>query len=382
MKKVFLLLAFSAGSVCYGQFWPNLHHAPLLVISPDARSAAMGNAGAATSPDNYSIYWNMAKQSFNKERMGYSLSYTPWYRALVPDCNLYYASGFYNIDDKNALAASFRYFSMPEITFMNIIGIPVFNFKPYQYAADLGYSRKVFDNGSLGITAKYVYSNSFGSYGNYHPASSLAADVSYYGFAETGRNFIAWGVNIANIGPKLVYNELESGGFLPANLKIGGSIEHAFNEDHQLELALDLNKLLVPSLPKYKTDTAGYVIFGPDGPVIEKGMDPSRPVSNAIFTSFYDAPNGFKEELQEVMMNAGMEYTFRDVFAARAGYSYAHENKGYSYVTIGAGGRYKSFGLDVAYLFPTINRSPLENTYRVSLNVMFGKKTEKNADPS
>lgn len=377
-------MAFSAGSVCYGQYLPGfLNQAPFLTISPDARSAAMGDAGVAHSPDNYSIYWNMAKQSFSEERMGYSLSYTPWHRAIVRDCNLYYASGFYRLNDKDALAASFRYFSMPEVTFMNILMVPVYMYKPYQFSADLGYSRKIHNKGSLGITAKYVHSNLFGKSFGYGSASSFAGDISYYGFTDAGKNHISWGVNVSNIGPKLVHHDLQPGGFLPANLKIGGNIKRELGENHRMSLALDLNKLLTPTLPLYKTDSTGIVVFDPYGNmVIEKGMDPERPVTNAIFTSFYDAPGGLQEELQEVMINAGMEYSFKEFFTARAGYSHAHENKGYSYATIGAGGKYKSFGLDVAYLFPTANRSPLENTYRVSLNMMFGKRKEKVADPS
>ena len=37
---------------------------PFLTISPDSRSGAMGDVGAATSPDVHSIHWNSAKLAF------------------------------------------------------------------------------------------------------------------------------------------------------------------------------------------------------------------------------------------------------------------------------------------------------------------------------
>ena len=37
---------------------------PFLMISPDARSGALGDAGGALSPDANSIHWNMSKLAF------------------------------------------------------------------------------------------------------------------------------------------------------------------------------------------------------------------------------------------------------------------------------------------------------------------------------
>lgn len=46
-------------------------------IAPDARSAGMGDVGAATDPDVNSQYWNPAKYPFCISRAGISLNYTP-----------------------------------------------------------------------------------------------------------------------------------------------------------------------------------------------------------------------------------------------------------------------------------------------------------------
>ena len=56
-----------------------------LTFAPDARSAAMGEAGVALSPDANSTYWNAAKLPYNTKDFGVSASYTPWLRNIVDD---------------------------------------------------------------------------------------------------------------------------------------------------------------------------------------------------------------------------------------------------------------------------------------------------------
>lgn len=52
---------------------------PFLLISPDSRSGAMGDAGVAISPDANSIHWNPAKLVFIDpiKDVGFSMSYSP-----------------------------------------------------------------------------------------------------------------------------------------------------------------------------------------------------------------------------------------------------------------------------------------------------------------
>ena len=71
---------------------------PFLLISPDSRSGAMGDVGVAISPDANSIHWNPAKLVFIDpvKDVGFSMSYSPWLRALVNDINLAYLSSTYH----------------------------------------------------------------------------------------------------------------------------------------------------------------------------------------------------------------------------------------------------------------------------------------------
>ncbi|MBQ2524838.1 MAG: PorV/PorQ family protein, partial [Prevotella sp.] len=87
-----------------------------------------------------------------------------------------------------------------------------------------------------------------------------------------------------------------------------------------------------------------------------------------IFKSFSDAPNGFKEELEEIQWSVGAEYTYHDQFSIRAGYHHEAENKGNrKYFTVGAGFRMNVFSLDAGYVISTAKNNPLDQTLRFTL---------------
>jgi hypothetical protein len=87
--------------------------------------------------------------------------------------------------------------------------------------------------------------------------------------------------------------------------------------------------------------------------VILKGKDPNRGVVSAMFTSLWDAPGGFQEELREFTAGGGLEYNYQHQFFARAGYFYEHPNKGYrQHFSAGVGVRIHSLELDAAYRMP------------------------------
>jgi hypothetical protein len=67
----------------------------------------------------------------------------------------------------------------------------------------------------------------------------------------------------------------------------------------------------------------------------------------------------------------GFEYIYDKQFFVRAGYFNEAATKGNrKYLTLGFGIRYKSFGLDGAYLVPFVQRHPLQNQVRFTL--LFG----------
>jgi hypothetical protein len=357
---------------------------PFLLISPDARAGGMGDAGVASSADVNSIHWNSAKLAFNEKKVGFSVSYTPWLKALVNDMFIAYVSGYSKMKNNQAIGGSLRYFSLGNITFTDNNGNTIRDFKPNEFALDVAYSRKLTDKFSAGMALRYIHSNLTGGTSvegaDSKAGNSVAADISIYYQKEIdlGKKeaIFSFGTNVSNVGAKISYTETGIKNFLPMNLRLGPGLKIKLNEYNSLAFNLDINKLLVPTPPIYTQDTANSAQN-----IIVYGQDPDVGIAAGIFQSFGDAPDGFREELREVNLGFGMEYWYDNQFAFRTGYFFEDQTKGNrKYFTIGAGLRYNVFGLDLAYLIPTDQRNPLENTLHFTLTFDFDAMSNSNKE--
>lgn len=344
---------------------------PFLLVSPDARSGALGEASVALSEDVNANYWNPSKLAFLEGTSALGLSYSPWLRRLVPDVNLAYLSFAQKLDEQNTIGASLRYFNLGQIDRRDDLGNAQGTFSPSEFAVDATFARKFGDNFALGTSLRFIYSNlsngGFNDVQQIRPGTAVAADVSlYYKNDELflfGKDAIfSFGTNISNIGSKISYSDNGQKYFLPANLKIGAANTWILDDFNRVTFTLDLNKLLVPTQPI--RDSAGVIV---------QGKDPDRSVPAGIFGSFTDAPGGFNEELKEISYATGLEYWYDKQFALRAGYFYESPLKGNrQYLSLGAGFRYDKFNLDFSYLVANQQKSPVANTLRFSLLFNFG----------
>jgi hypothetical protein len=187
-----------------------------------------------------------------------------------------------------------------------------------------------------------------------------------------------WGFDVSNIGTKMSYSDNAKSDFIPTNLRIGTAMTNNIDNYNSITYTIDLNKLLVPTPPEYAYDAAtGNQIVDANGdPKIHKGMDPNVAVLQGMVQSLYDAPGGYKEKLQEIMISVGAEYWYANQFALRGGYFNESENKGNrKYFTLGLGMKMNVFNIDFSYLLPTSGRNnPLANTMRFSLGFNFAKQ--------
>jgi hypothetical protein len=213
---------------------------------------------------------------------------------------------------------------------------------------------------------------------------------------------LAFGLDISNIGNKMSYSETSRTDFLPINLRLGPALTVDLDKYNTITFNADINKLLVPTPPVYKTepddngqpvpvvdDQGNYEIFS--------GKDPDRGVASGIFGSFSDAPGNvytdaqgvqhvesgsqFKEELREIYYGGGFEYWYAKQFAFRTGYFWEAATKGNrKYFTMGFGVNYSIFSLDFSYLIANTTRSPLANTLRFTLGFNFDGKVKKSED--
>lgn len=347
-----------------------------LTITPDSRSGALGDAGAATLSDVYAQHSNASKYALSEDDFGVGLSYTPWLSNLgIKDINLIYLSGYKKLSKKEALGASLCYFSLGDIPAYDNDGNPAnYTISPQEYSVDVSYSRFLADNFVMGMTGRFIYSNLMGGTDDdYHAGKSVAADISGTYFKEFKGGMpglLTAGFCISNIGSKISYSD-DNKDFIPTNMKLGIGYNMNIDQYNKIGLYFDVNKLLVPTPPIYQTINGTRTMVG--------GKDDDVSVPRGIFQSFYDAPGGFKEEMKEFTLSIGAEYWYNEQFAVRAGYFNEAETKGdRKYFTAGAGLRLNVFGLDFSYLIPVNGKnSPLANTFRFSLTFDFNGTNDK-----
>ncbi|MBS7237769.1 MAG: type IX secretion system outer membrane channel protein PorV [Bacteroidaceae bacterium] len=333
-----------------------------LKIGPDARAGGLGDIGAATDPDVNSQAWNPAKYPFCISRAGIAVNYTPWLRKIVNDIDLAYVAGYMRLGDYTAISSSLRYFSLGEVDAGENMSI-----KPYEMAFDIGVSRMLSENFSAAIALRYIRSDLSGNYSDdTKPGNAFAADVAMYynKYVVMGSREcqLGLGLNISNIGSKMKFGD-ENTYFIPTNLRLGVNYLIPINEYNKIAFGLDLNKLLVPTMPRQKDDESGEDYQQR----LQKDYFDMSPITG-IFKSFGDAPGGFSEELKEIQWSFGVEYTYNDKFILRAGYHDEDKNKGNrKYFTVGAGFRMNVFSIDAGYVLSTAASNPLDQTLRVSL---------------
>jgi hypothetical protein len=378
MKKSFLalllLVSFSLQAADYGvgaiSFNPIRTGVPLLSIAPDSRAGGMGDVGAATSPDVNSQYWNPAKFAFMKGKGGLGISYTPWLSKLVNDINLANMSGYWRFSEGQAVSASLRFFSLGEVTFRQDKDDPGIQVNPNELAVDVAYSRLLAERWSAAVALRYIRSdlNTGVSYGTeeMYAANGVAADIAVLYSQpiaigeETGN--LAFGLNISNIGTKISYDKGNTSSFIPTNFRLGGSVDLPIDSHNKISVSADINKLLVPTYPVQRE--------GEDEAEYRERENDYESISSigGIFRSFSDAPGGFKEEMQEIMWSAGLEYSYANQFFVRGGYFNEAKNKGNrKYFTAGVGFRLNVFQIDAAYVIAVSQSNPLDQTLRFSL---------------
>jgi hypothetical protein len=377
---------------------------PFLSITPDSRAGAMGDAGTALSANSHSIFWNTAMLNFSKEDAEISVSYTPWLRQLTNDMSLSYVSGYKRIGTRHAVTGALRFFSLGEITFTDNSGSKIRDDKPSEFEVAGGYAFKLADKFSIGINGKFAYSNLTGGLvtpgGTSKAGVAGASDISFIYYNEEAElggksGVLSLGATINNIGNKIAYSEVSTDqrDFLPMNLKLGSAYTMKFDKFNSLTLALDFQKLLVPT-PPLRDAVTGEIISGKNNNI---------GVISGMLQSFGDAPgqlavddqgdyiqdasgkyeikkgSKLKEELREINIATGLEYWYNNMFAIRGGFFYEHYTKGSrQYFNAGIGLKYKIIGIDISYLAALRQGNPLANTVRFTLRFQIGNTAKSN----
>lgn len=351
---------------------------PSLRIPPSSRSLSMGDAGVASASGNDALYYNAAKTAFTQNFHQIGIGFTPWLASISNDTRFMYVNYLANTGNNSAFGLALNYLRLGNVQTRDNNGALISQSTSSEFSLLTSFAIALNEHSSLGVGLRFLSNRpgqSVDPTGNASIPKSIisaSADISYYQKIIMGseEQKLEIGAAISNLGPKVSMDGTSIKNFLPTNLGIGISYTHP-NADNtsQCTIAIDANKLLVPTPPE--TDNNANIIAG---------KDPNRSILNALFSSFSDAPEGFKEELREIRVNAGAEFAYDKSFFLRAGLSLENETKGNrKFVGLGVG--YKgvindqSYAIDFHYLVPfgTVSAiSPFQNRWGINLQFNIG----------
>ena len=157
MRNFIILFALITSNTFFGQttIIPNQDSrvittgVPFLLIASDARAAALGDMGVATSVDAYSQQWNPSKYAFSEAKSGIAVSYTPSLSKLVNDIFIGNITYFNRINERSAFAASLKYFSLGEIELREDEFQEPIIVKPNELTLDASYALRLSDQFSM-----------------------------------------------------------------------------------------------------------------------------------------------------------------------------------------------------------------------------------------
>lgn len=243
----------------------------VLKIKPGGRATGMGQAGVAIEQRAQSVWWNPAllAQSYGRE-----LSTT--FVQLVPGLadDVYYLNLGYSqfLEGWGGISFDIMYLSYGKTEAVDEEGTSYGFFSSYEFVPVLGFGTRVYgDAGTalgsggllgsvdVGIALKYVWVDlapewAMAIVGVEKDGKADAFAVDMGGLLQGSMPFpnlsgesmpYAVGVNIQNLGSKLVYIEADQGDPLPRNLKAGMALDLFGSDDFRVTAVFDYNKSLI-----------------------------------------------------------------------------------------------------------------------------------------
>lgn len=340
---------------------------PFLLISVNARTSSMGDAGTAAPITSNSLEVGLSRTAFIEEKTGFNLTYVPWLNNLVKDRKLMYASGFLKLSDRSTITSSVKYLSYGQFDLIDDQKVGQGSVSPSEFALAFGIARSFGKNFSLATNVKYIRSNLYSATNNnvqIQGGNTFAVDVSVFNSYEfvnaTKPLTLGLSVNVLNIGPKMAYYYDPTKRFyLPTTLKLGSALTVGDNANSELIFAFDVNKLLVPSNQSNLDN---------------QGLQNDKSVLEGMLSSFSDSKDGLIGELREVGFSLGVEYNYDKKIAFRTGYNYQDKQSGFgSFFSVGTGIKYKMIGVDLSYLVGDPQETFSSNTLRFTIGYSFSK---------
>lgn len=339
---------------------------PFLLIAPNARADAMGEAGAALANDASASFWNPAALAFQPGQE-LSLTHSAWLPQFQQSDLFYDYLAYRNYleDWGGTLGASITYLSLGEFNETKDTPDIINTFKAYELAATVGYATKVTDDFGVGLNLRFIHSSlapfNVQDQDRQGVASSVSFDIAGMwkptGLGDIGDR-LSVGLNLSNLGPKLTYIDADQADPLPTNLRLGLAAKIVESEYNNMNFVVDFSRLLVRRYPQV-TDSNGVVISTPQ----------PDPFYKAVFSAWGDGG------LKKMTVGTGLEYWYGSPKLVALRFGYFYENPKYGgrkFLTFGAGVRYDVYGFDFSYLSAVEENHPLSETLRFTLLIAWG----------
>lgn len=338
---------------------------PFLLIAPNSRASAMGEAGVALADDAWAIYWNPAGFAFQNTSEA-ALTRADWLPAFGLS-DLWIAHGVYKqpLEEVDGVVGiGVTYLSLGSFVKTLNDPTPLAEFKGYEFAVTAGYGTKVGSDLGLGVNARLIHS-SLAPFGTANEqgegvATGFSFDLGllyrpsslFIPFTDIDMsNAWSFGLALSNIGPKLTYIDQAQADPLPMNLRLGFAFRALESEYNSITLIGDVSRLLIT---RRGTETDEFY--------------------KAIFTTWSQG-SFFKDQMRQFVSGLGVEYWYGAprLIALRAGYFYEDPRSGNrKFMTFGAGVRYDIYGFDFSYISAFEDQHPLGETLRFSLAISWG----------
>jgi hypothetical protein len=272
--------------------------------------------------------------------------------------------GTYHVDEIGTFGANITYLNLGHQIHTNSQNVQLGRFNSYEMAFGISYGKKISGNWAVGGGIRFIHSSLFnGNLGDGNvsvsPASTFSVDLAtlyktnpFHSFGSNKAIFRA-GINLSNIGPGIHYTEEGQKDPLPTQLRIGWAFKTGLggNGNSSITLTNDYSKIMARpgdnSLQALVDSWGSYTRQSSQGKI--------------TLSTF-----------QQFRVGTGLEYWYKHLFSVRTGYYFEDpHNGGRSFMTIGAGLRYHSIGVDISHIFSFQQYGPLANTNRFGLLLNF-----------
>ncbi|MDX9696519.1 MAG: PorV/PorQ family protein [Bacteroidales bacterium] len=314
---------------------------PILNTNSNARIGSLADIGVVSSIffKDAGLFQNPSFISGNSEYSGTNLFLRNTKDLNLTDNYISGWSGYHAIDTSHAFGFNFSYLNYKDSILNNESVDSITVFEPYELFFQLTYKYRFNNTFSGGIGVKYIQSNYlFREMENSISTFSIDIGFNYaktYLLSDYSNLHTSAGLAITNFGPRIPNIDTFKS-FIPTKLLFGLLI----NPDIHLSELFRLNFELMYQAEKYLTPS--QPIYNTEGNLIE-GMNPDISCFTAFYQSFYDSPDGFTGEIDEIRNKFGSElrlnYSNTAFLAFRHGRIFELETLG--------GGNYQTFGCGI-----------------------------------